>query len=303
MYKTILLVIAAFFIFACKSPQTATQSAASASASPASSSDPGTEASGAGGKKEPVNFEKFFPVDIGTTWEYDVKFSGTKYTDQPLRHEVSVWPLGGGVAQAVETRGIILSGMSSQNSTPKGKLIFNLTGEASKQGPLNYPRGYELKVTQDDMGIYEGTTGTIFWAIPHDSFQITEIRELNPSSSPGAPRGSFGDYGSEPGYAMRVVFFIARPGISIGLKQQNDSLLFMDATQCSSGEPCLYFVREVKAKENVRGENSQLDSAFEEHMWFGLNRGLIRLVQKVGGKETMKWDLVKKTSLTRGVVQ
>jgi hypothetical protein len=61
---------------------------------------------------------------------------------------------------------------------------------------------------------------------------------------------------------------------------------------------CLHFVREVKpaqddvtlGKPNIIKGN--LGEGFSEDMWFGLDKGLVRLQQRIRNNVSMTWELV-----------
>lgn len=233
--------------------------------------------------------QDYFLTDIGTRWTYVITIagSGEARDDDPLEHKVVRWPIAEG-AQVMESRGILYRG--SESNTPL-KLILSVKARAPKQGPLEYPEGYEIVVERDDLGIYEYVEH-IYWAISRSGrYSVNEIVMFSPNS-PGAPSGGlWGSYGQEMGCWMRVKFFGDKPGTGIGLSEENDSLVFLGPERVGD-IMCLHFERRVEGSEVDHGEKaSYLDSGFSEDMWYAKGIGLVKLVQKVNGKTTMTWTL------------
>lgn len=241
----------------------------------------------------------YFPTKVGTRWVYNI--TGISTNNYPLRHQISSWPtIGqGGKTKCVESRGIIYrwSG-EDDNSDGKNKLILQIEGVAEKQGPMQRPEGYKIKIEKDDLGIYENNTG-VFWAISkHGRYEVIEVVTLDPnsSSSLGGGGGAWGSMNDADGYSQRFILFGEKPMIAIGFASDKDSLLFVGVEKLD-GVQCLHFRRMVeKSKERINQKGtkdppSYFDSSFTEDVWYGKGIGLMKLIQKVEGKVTMTWTL------------
>jgi hypothetical protein len=229
----------------------------------------------------------YFPTAVGTRWSFVITTTGVEgvYGDEPLMHKVVSWPVGANKVAKIETRGILYR----KDESKPARLTYSIKAKAQKQGPLQYPEGYEILIEQDDLGIYKDTEN-VFWAISRsDRYNVNEIVLYSPRSS-GAPSGGlWGSYGQESGNGMRVSFFGSEPGTSIGLADEHDATLFVGQTVLN-GVACLHFIRIVEEKKGD-DKPSYLDKKFTEDMWFGKGISLMKLVQQVGRNVTMTWVL------------
>jgi hypothetical protein len=243
----------------------------------------------------------FFPTNAGTKWTYTIDLGEA----EPLRYEVTSWPLGtgdGGKSVAFSSRGLFHGAILRERRASQTPLRLEITvkGPAKKQGPFEYPRGVELAVGADDLGVFEGVK-TLYWAIGESSrysAQLVMMRDPDSSGAPGSGSG-FGQWGRADGHSFRFFFFVDRPGIQISAGDSPDALLFAgpDAqpASCKDSE-CLRLVRVVKAAERKADEKpGALDLAFREEMWFARHKGLVHLVQSIGGRMSMRWTLASFT--------
>ena len=84
-------------------------------------------------------------------------------------------------------------------------------------------------------------------------------------------------------------------GVNYG--DESNDVLFFEGEDGDS----LHFVRKVEPKKEKNAKPSAEDilgAGFTEDVWFKKGVGLNRLVQKVGGKTTMTWEL---TSFSPGI--
>lgn len=241
----------------------------------------------------------YFPTPVGWRWEYNVQAS-EEYEKSPLSYEIVHWPLGNDNSISYRTRGILMGGGSEKKVATK-KLILEVAAMAVKQGPFQYPEGYRLKVVRDDMEYFGEAEDIldIFWTISQSRrYSVDQVVTYSPSSSRNMNFGNpWGGYGSEPGYAMRVVFFGSKPNVAIGLSGSGDRLYFIDFENFQ-GKDALHFQRQVEADTlRLNSESNlasnRLSSAFTEDVWYIKGQGLSKLIQKVNSEITMVWDLVR----------
>ena len=228
----------------------------------------------------------YFPTDIGHVWSY--KITMPKDGDG-LNHHVTVWPLGGDTGRGIETRGRYFQRSPSADGVYY--LTMHIKAAAKIQGPLQYSEGYELAIDRDDLGIFEGCDH-VYWAIMMSDHYQADLITAYSSDGPDAPTGMLGDYYSGEGYGDRVFFFGAHPGDSIGLRNENDSLVYMGPTTYK-GKDALAFIRKVEAENHLSqtAQEESLEQAFTEEVVFVRGLGLVSLVQKVGSTVTMTWEL------------
>lgn len=236
---------------------------------------------------KPINY---LPMKIGTTWTYKIEIGEV----EPLNHERVIWPQGK-TSLVYVTRGRFISYLKREEN----KIFYlkmRIKGLAAKQGGLEFPIGVELEIEKDELGVFDNAK-QVFWAgTSRGSFMAHEVITY-PPHSPGAPTGSWGTWGVEDGYSMRILFFGKSPGTEISMGENAiDSLLFtgverVPGTRNING---LHFVRTVKASQKDEKDEklSILDRAFSEDVWFVKGKGLFRLEQKVEGKKSMTWTLV-----------
>jgi len=242
----------------------------------------------------------YFPTATGTRWTYDITVPSFE-DNPPLTHAVTKWPRGD-KALGMETRGRVMP-PGTNVSSGHYRLVLSVAGPAIKQGPLEYTEGYELKIEQDDLDIFDSRfdhnlqKGKLFWAISHSSRYEANLVIMHDPDSPGAPSGGeWGSYGQEPGYCMRLAFFGDKPGTAIGLSDENDDLLFVGPETYPDADT-LHFRRIVGAAKPRQDDSDHrgdlLDRGFTEDLWFAKGRGLVKLEQKIDGKTTMTWVIVK----------
>lgn len=237
----------------------------------------------------------YFPTTVGKSWTYEIKVPDIEDLP-PLVHRVIRWPLQDGKHVAVqEMRGRLLP--RQVPSDGHVRLIVSVARAAVEQGDLQSPEGYELKIERDDLGMFEEGS-KLYWAITRTRrYQVTEVTTFDPAKSVSAPGGEWGSYGQKYGQAMRVSFFGSKPGIAIGISEQNDTTAFIGIEKFGDSDS-LHFQRIVDASTPDRQEHGGdpagafLDSGFREDMWFVRGVGLARLVQRVDGHVTMTWQLV-----------
>lgn len=237
--------------------------------------------------EEQVRAEDFFPSATGQSFTYTIEVREA----EPLAYEETLWPLGGDQVMGYSSRRRFAAAM---DGTKKFTLTMTVKGPAAKQGPLQYPKGVELVVVTDELGIYQDAK-QVFWAIrgssdTHDfaAQQVVTYDQFSPSAPTG---GGFGMV-TDDGFAQQLLFFEQKPGVSIGFGDKPvDTLTYVGVEQSAPGYtsgPILHFRREVKDSDK---KESVLDSGFTEDMWFAQGKGLVVLEQKVDGKTSMVWTL------------
>ena len=138
-------------------------------------------------------------------------------------------------------------------------------------------KGTALEITRDDLDLFKGTDH-IFWIVYADN---------GPRIYQGVnyPKGT----------SARPIFFLPPNGerghIADLLVSEEDSLTYVgldDKKMECIVDPCMYFIREVKAGSGAYGYT---DKGFLEYQWFAKDKGLILLKQEVDGKTSMTWTL------------
>ncbi len=232
-------------------------------------------------KGEPSDY---FPTDIGHRWNYRITLNEGA---DALNHSMTRWEISEKEGVKMETRGRYY--IADEKKKPFYHLTMSIKGPAASQGPLLYPEGYELAIEQDDLGIFEWTKG-VFFAISKSARYSVDLVILHDPTGPGAPTSGsmWGRSYNKPGYTLRVYFFGERPGVEIGLSDENDATLF-DGPTTFRGKPALKFIRTVKGSD--RADDAGLNKGFTEEMYFVYHVGLAQLTQKVSGTTTMTWEL------------
>lgn len=233
----------------------------------------------------------YFPTSTGMKWVYQIEIGEV----EPLKYKVTSWPQGDSeVTYGTKERFLVLT----EKKPPKTFLLeIQVKGPAAKQGPvLEYKNGVELDIEKDELGIFDEAK-QVFWAMsPGGPFRVFEIVTYSPDTI-GAPTSSWGSWGQEDGYSMALLFFGEKPGISIGMAESPDTLLFVGVdTQVPQyeGTPLLHFRRIVESSEKEKGEeHGYLDKGFTEDRWFARGKGLVRLEQKVEEETSMIWTLIQ----------
>jgi hypothetical protein len=243
----------------------------------------------------------FFPTLTDTRWVYTIKLG----TVDPLMYDETNWPLGAAGEKKSVTyavRGLLRGALRNEN--PPLRLEFSVAGPVDQQGPLEYPNGVELKIARDDLGVFRRCERA-FWAIGesgrYSAFLVLTF-DRSSSDAPGGGGGvGWGEWGQEDGHSKRFHYFVSKPGISLSEGDSGDALLFTGIERKLDGfdgDEFLHFIRKVKPSEKKAGEEpGYLDQGFREDTWFARGKGLVKLVQTVGGKTSMTWEL---TSFTRG---
>jgi len=233
---------------------------------------------------------EYFPMTLGTKWIYKIDVGPA----EPLYFEEVSWPLGNKHA-VYATRGRYFRAAGDEKRT-SFSLEMKIKQPATKQGPLEYPRGVELEILKDELGIF-GEARQLYWAVANSGRYMAHLVVMHSPEEPGAPTGPWGHWGSEDGYSVRLLFFGERPGVQIGLgKDPMDKLLLEGVVQhpsFSTRGPLLHFRRSVEPNTKIKESPGYLDSGFTEDVWFAKGKGLIRLEQKVEGKTSMVWTLVE----------
>jgi len=227
-------------------------------------------------------------MQVGLQWTYEITLGDA----EPLSYDEVSWPLGD-QAFTYAVRGRFPAAASGGGGGPFS-LVLRSKATAAQQGPLQYPKGVELEVVQDDLGVFSNAK-QIFWAVITDERHMAHlVVTYDASDAPGSISMGWGD-----GYAVRLVFFDDRPGIQIGQGDEpRDNLLYDGPVTNVEGygeQALLHFIRSVAGNEEEVSD-SILGAPFTEEMWYAKNQGLVRLVQKVGGRTSMTWTL---TSLTQ----
>jgi len=223
----------------------------------------------------------YFPTKVGMKWTYEVIIGNVK----PLEYKITSWPLGGDRSISYISRGLLLFDIPEKKS---GHILeFMVSKTAKKQGPFEYPLGVELKVLQDDLGIYHDVE-KIFFAVANYKGNRFMANQINLYSSFNAPTmGSWGMWGQGSGSSIQLMFFGDSPGLQMGMgTEPEDVLLFLGF---EGGE--LHFQRSVIGNTEMNDGNDYINSGFVEDTWYRKGIGLVRLEQRVGGKISMIWRL------------
>jgi hypothetical protein len=265
----------------------------------------GTETSGSEAKK-PVDEEgspsDYFPTAAGTRWTYDITVASLLERHAPLIHALITWPSPEGNVPW-EIRGRLTA---PREPTPDRsyRLAMSVIGPADRQGPLEYPEGYELRLERDDLGTFNEmmiprrSAKKLFWAINREQRYRVVLVVMHSFQSPGAPdAGVESADGKKPGYSERTIFFGARPGL--GVDREDDMLVYIGAEKFRDTQ-LLHFRRLVAERKNPKlgkpkdtSHDDRLNGAFMEDSWFAKGVGLVKLVQTVDNEVTMQWTLVQ----------
>lgn len=235
---------------------------------------------------------EYFPMKIGTQWEYRIELSKNKET-RPLFYGVTSWPTGENNL-LYSMRGILYP-FKNENDP---QLILRVDSLATRQGPLQYPIGVKLSILRDDLGIYGQYNRGIYWAaLTSRRFQVTEVILHDPRSPDSPHTSSWGGWGAKPGYSMSVKFFGSKPNIAIGVGEDSQEHLLFVGPERFRDSTALHFRRIVgkadrSGDERLRGiEPNYFDKPFTEDVWYLRGIGLICLIQKVDEEMTMIWRL------------
>jgi len=237
----------------------------------------------------------FLALTVGTEWVYEI----TLGQGDALNFGIHYWPQGGGSTVVSEVRGRYFT----RDAATDGRTLLKLRLEekAAKQGPLEYPEGYQLKVLRDDLGIYDDAKD-VYWAITRSSEYMCEEVVTYAPDTPGAPSGSWGSYGLEDGFSMRPYLFGSKPGTGISSRmgtskddEKSPDVLYFIGPEDKDN---LQFERRVDGSDDA--DNPGMDAAdlilsrgFTNSLTFTRGKGLTKLEQTVGGETTMTWKLVE----------
>ncbi|PIR94846.1 hypothetical protein COT95_01945 [Candidatus Falkowbacteria bacterium CG10_big_fil_rev_8_21_14_0_10_37_6] len=231
--------------------------------------------------------ENYFPCEVGNEWTYDIKI-GSKY---PLYRNITKWPLGDGEISYLNC-GYLAIMETEKVQNPK--LILKVKQKAEKQGPLEYPNGYEIEIIQDDIGIYRDAE-QVFWCISKSGrYQVIEVVTYPSFRSP-ARSGQWGSWDNGNGYTMKLLMFGESPGIMISIESHSPAKLYFNGP---AGNNKLEFIR-IYEKTNdddndlptKKTAGEHLDSAFTEKLLYEKGKGLESLVQMMGDEFLMSWSL------------
>lgn len=233
----------------------------------------------------------FFPTQVGLKWTYEITIGDA----DPLRYNETSWPQDKGVVNSY-IRGRIFP-VNQGEGKKRFTLIIRSRASAANIGTIEHLNGVELEVVQDELGIFEDAK-QVFWAIStEDRFVACLVVTYDPMSH-GAPKGdAWGRLGQGDGSSMRLLFFGERPGIQLGIGEKpTDKLLFVGPdtnVEGYAGQALLHFTRSVEGTKGDQYDQyrHEIDRAFTEEMWYAKGKGLVRLVQKVGGNISMTWAL------------
>ncbi len=233
----------------------------------------------------------YFPIDTGREWTYKITIGQT----EPIYYYETNWPMGEtGVSYATIGRFMPLV----DENPPKNFLLkIKVKGPATEQGPVHYPIGVELTIEEDSLGIFDYPE-EVFWAITTaKGFMVNQVVTYSPFSGLGPMTGPFGGSGGwagENGFSMRVLFFEAEPGTSVGVYESPDRIYFKGPDINLPGYPgklCLHFQRKVALSKENKDESDSIGRDFTEDTWFAKGIGLVRLEQRVEGTISMIWTL------------
>ncbi|MEQ1619380.1 MAG: hypothetical protein ABL883_13675 [Terricaulis sp.] len=237
---------------------------------------------------------EFFPRNVGSSWTYRVTLDDP---DLVVRSEEVAWPRLSGAELIVAVRGVL----PYSGNPLEGPLYLTLQlGEAAdQQGPHEYPEGYKLRVTRDDLGLYEGATG-LYWAIPGSGrYEVHQILTYDAESALSSWKPPSGYDLEAQGYNERITYFVDNLGTRLQFQGSLESMALDDIVhdiEGQAGKDCLQFSRAVEgtnlsdtgAMQDVRG---RLTMSLLEKTWFCRGVGLVRLEQYVGGDRSMTWTL------------
>ncbi len=229
----------------------------------------------------------YFPMDVGHEWAYQISISEVAYTFEEV-----YWSVGGDQAIVTAHTGFLYPSVPS-------RLKLRIENATSVQGPFKYPDGVKLTVVQDDVNVFLFTK-ELFYNATHDSgstnVQLVMTFESSGSPSPGQTVGD--------GYSVRMMFFTVSPGSfqyalmnanegkpieEVSINDSVDTLTFMGFdTKVSGyeGQMLMHFQRKTSTDNSSREVIS-----VTEDLWFAQHLGLVLLVQKSNGDQTMTWVL------------
>jgi hypothetical protein len=248
---------------------------------------PGAESSKISIEDQIGNPQDYVPTETGRTFRYKITIGDT----EPLIYREMFFPQGKDRVSITALRGRFLSIVKN----PKKKTFFlelKIKGPATKQGGLKYPIGVEYEIVEDELGIFQDAN-KVFLAATNSGRFSAFIVTTYPPDRLGTPGGSWGGWGAEDGFSMRRLFFGDSPGTEIGMGEKPiDKLLFVGLREVPDKGvfPSLHFSRKVDS--DVR-EGKIAWQGFSEETWFVRGTGLVRLEQKVQGKTSMIWELLR----------
>lgn len=263
--------------------------------------------------------EDYFPSNVGVTWTYEITVGDT----EPIHYGTILWPLGNR-SIGVEDKGRF-EHVANGKGRKRFKLVVRSKASAMKQGPLQYPKGVELEVVQDGLGVFENTKRVFLAINSAERFMAELIITYDPNDPmstwrrlpDGATGGKVGD-----GFSRRLLFFGAQPGTALAMGKEHADMLYFVGSDASvegyAGQALLHFKRIVKgttdeltgllsqpqnenalnAMRSMKGTTGvdpdviYFSRGFEDDMWYAKGKGLVRLVQKVGEKTSMTWKLI-----------
>lgn len=232
--------------------------------------------------------DEYFPLTPGTTWTYKINVE-----NDPMQYNITSWPVGD-KAMSYSNIGLF-SGTFNKNAKKEFILKIKINKPIAKYCGMSWSKMFELEILQDELGVFENVDKVVYAITNGGRFTAYQIVGY-PPDSPGAPTSAWGNWGSDPGTSMRVVFFGSKPGIQIGLTNSEDAILFDGLIKSSEySDPVLKFIRTVtitKKEDPVDKELDIFSKGFKEETLFARNVGMVSLVQKRDEKVTMSWSLV-----------
>jgi len=247
---------------------------------------------------------RFFPMSVGLRWEYVITIGAT----DPVTYSYVRWPVGENRRQGFSNRGAFQALLGGSNEGKQFMLAIGVSGVARAQGEFERLRGVELSIEKDELGVFKAHKG-VFWAANGQGwaqavgeerrFMVEQIVTYS-SDEPGAPASGMISPPPADGNTVQLFFFADAAGTEIGPEGVDEVLRFVGVeSQVWNTSPVstMHFMRRVSPaadqpdfgpRDIVQGN---LSKGFTEDLWFGADLGLIRLIQKVGERVSMTWEL------------
>lgn len=206
--------------------------------------------------------DRYFPMKVGSEWLYkvDVEKNGAviyKETPYFVRREM-VYPQDKG-----------------------NNLRIKIEKTVDKQCDSQYPDSLQLKVIEDDFGIFKYDK-EIFWIqlflSSYDTYMVNQVTTVTGSY--------YGDVCAE-----KVLFIADEVNTGMSRSGSKDKLVYLGEDRINYKYhliDCMHFRRTVGKTESASGDWGK---EFTEDSWYAPDKGLIRMEQKIAGRTSMVWEL------------
>jgi hypothetical protein len=223
----------------------------------------------------------YFPLSVGTTWEYRITIGPS----EPLMFTTTWSPLGDQYVVRDNRSRFRTYIMGPKRASYN--LSFRINGVGHLPSALYKLSGVEIKIIKDELGIFGDNPENVSWAVDRENgLHVIEVIET---------MGMASSYPTQD-HSRKLIYFDGDVGQGVTVSSESDYLYYLGIEQGKR-----HYQRKIESStpgfevpSHVKGMD-RLTGAINQDLWYEPGKGMTKLVQTQNGQMAMTWELVRFT--------